>query len=88
MRLLLLTAAFGLSAAAASAGPLTCWYNPEGNLTGADGGSNGLPEARWGLSFAVEPPEVRESRDYAYMIVLPTYESGQDCAPNVDFVAE
>lgn len=88
MRLLLLTAAFGLSAAAASAGPLTCWYNSEGTFTGADGGAHGLPEERWGLSFAVQSPGEGGSDDYAYMIVLPTYDSGNDCAKTAMVVAE
>ncbi len=86
MRFLIVVAALGLSASAASAGPLTCWYNASGEFTGADGGSQGVPESSWGQSHAIPRPG-GGSGDYAYLIVLPTYESGNDCPSNAQISA-
>jgi hypothetical protein len=88
MRHLLVLAVLGLSASAASAGPLTCWYNGSGVFTGADGGSMGVPEDKWGLSYAIPNPRANGTDDYAYVIILPTYESGNDCPDSASLGAE
>lgn len=88
MRRLFLTVACTLCASAASAGPLTCWYNSAGASKGADGGSMGVPEAQWGLPYAIPNPAGSGSDDYAFIIVLPTYESGNDCPDSAELRAE
>ncbi|SNS65677.1 hypothetical protein [Antarctobacter heliothermus] len=77
-----------LCASAASASPLTCWYNSSGASTGADGGSMDVPEAQWGLSYAIPNPRANGTDDYAYVIILPSYDSGNDCPETAELRAE
>ncbi|ASP23009.1 hypothetical protein ANTHELSMS3_04408 [Antarctobacter heliothermus] len=84
MRSIVIALVCSLCASAASAGPLTCWYNSSGAFTGADGGSRGLPETQWGMSYAIPNPDGSGSGDYAYVIILPTYDSGNDCPESAE----
>jgi hypothetical protein len=84
----MILAVFGLSATAVSASPLTCWYNSEGTFTGADGGSMGVPEAQWGLAYAIPNPNGSTVGDYANVIILPTYNDGNDCPTSAVLRAE
>ncbi|MGP6086449.1 hypothetical protein [Antarctobacter jejuensis] len=88
MRLLFLTMTCALCASAVSAGPLTCWYNSSGVSKGADGGSMSVPQAQWGLPYAIPNPNGSGSDDYAYLIILPSYESGSDCPDSAELRAE
>lgn len=88
MRSIVVAIVCSLCASAASAGPLTCWYNSSGAFGGADSGSMDVPETQWGLPYAIPNPRGSGSDDYAYLIVLPTYNSGGDCPDTAELRAE
>lgn len=88
MRSFVIALVFSLCASVASANQLTCWYNASGASTGADGGNRGLPESQWGLSYAIPNPNGSGSDDYAYVIILPSYDSGSDCPESAELRAE
>lgn len=88
MRSFVIALVCSLSASAVSAGQLTCWYNSTGAFTGADGGNRGIPESQWGLSYAIPNPNMGGAEDYAFVIILPSYESGNDCPKQVELGGE
>jgi hypothetical protein len=75
-----LTLAFILASGPALAGPLTCYYDAQGNSMGADGGNSGLSEGQY---ETVVVPDNFHGGSHSYIYVLPSYNSGNDCPSTV-----
>ena len=88
MRSFVIALVCSLCASAASAGPLTCWYNSEGAFTGADGGNRGISETQWDLAYAIPNPNTDATEDYAFVVILSDYDSGNDCPKSAELRAE
>lgn len=79
MKLIIISTLLSIGAMSASAGQLTCWYNAAGEFTGADGGTQGVPEDQWNLAYAIPSPKDHGGGDYAYVMILKEYNDGNDC---------
>jgi hypothetical protein len=76
-----LTLALIMASGPAFAGPLTCYYDAQGNSMGADGGNSGVPESQYGQLVV---PQDFHGGSHSYVYILASYESGNDCPDTVE----